>query len=1193
MRWKVMFLKRLDIVGFKSFAERTSIDFVPGVTAVVGPNGSGKSNISDGIRWVLGEQSAKSLRGAKMEDIIFAGSDTRKPLNFAELTLTLNNEDHHLAIDYSEVSVTRRVYRSGESEYYINKQSCRLKDIHELFMDSGLGREAYSIISQGKIEEILSSKAEERRVIFEEAAGVLKYKNRKMKAERKLIETQENLYRVEDIIHELENQVEPLKIQASIANDYLEKKEELKQVEVALLVYEIEELHTSWNEQKQKVKQLSYDEVQLSSQIKVEEVKLDEIRDKMQTVDQRINDLQDLLLSTSEQLEKKEGQKEVLKERKKNYDQTKLSLLKKIDQLKEKRSKIEENLKLENDKLGVSKKELVDTKNKLKEELALLESLEDDIEVELEKIKADYIEVLNEQASVRNEIRYIEDQLLQRKNKGVFIDGNNRTLLEERDILLQKQKLLKHSQIEKQQIVKEHNEKIESISTELLSLGETYNHNEKKLYEALGHLQKILSRKDVLEEMQADFSGFFQGVKEVLKARQTRLSGIEGAIAELITVPHHLEVAVETALGGAMQNIVVTTEADARSAIQFLKTNRFGRATFLPLTVIKSRELSSIERQNLSAHPSFIGVAVDLIQFDSKYRSVISNLLGSVVVAKDLVGANQLAKLVQYKNRIVTLDGDVVNPGGSMSGGSVKQKGNALLGRQRELEDLTSKLAKMEQVTSVLQEKVKELKGEQKLKGSLLESLRQDGEKLRSEEQQLKANIREYEIELNNLNERLSIYDKEKANYYAEICELEQRIEVLNLKLANTEQLKEQLQFEVSLLTEKKNSKQNSKQSLSEFITELKVKLAKEEEQYRNQHERTNLLKVELEVTRKDIEETEEEYWLLEREMSNNASGEETLDETIEKTRHEKEATLKQIHEHRQKRLDLQTSYEDLEKELKEIKRTQKQLGEYLHSEEVKVNRLDVELENRLQKLSIDYELSFESAKDKFPLQIDATSAKTKVKLTRLAIEELGTVNLGAIDEYTRVFERFSFLQEQKQDLLEAKDTLYRVINEMDEEMSSRFETTFLQIKKQFQVVFEQLFGGGQADLELNNPENILETGVDIIAQPPGKKRQYLALLSGGERALTAIALLFAILKVRPVPFCVLDEVEAALDEANVSRFANYLKEFSDETQFIVVTHRKGTMEEADVLYGVTMQESGVSKLVSVRLEETAKLITT
>ncbi len=1186
-----MFLKRLDIVGFKSFAERTSIDFVPGVTAVVGPNGSGKSNISDGIRWVLGEQSAKSLRGAKMEDIIFAGSDTRKPLNFAELTLTLNNEDQYLAIDYNEVSVTRRVYRSGESEYYINKQSCRLKDIHELFMDTGLGREAYSIIGQGKIEEILSSKSEERRVIFEEAAGVLKYKTRKVKAEKKLSETEENLVRVEDILHELASQVEPLKQQASIAKDFLDKKSELEKIEVGLLAVEIEELHKNWDRQKKQVQQLSEEHLHFSSQLKVEEAKVEELKAKIETLDVSINDLQEILLTTSEQLEKTEGQKEVLKERKKNHHKTKEALVNKRNLLITSKQQIENSLKNELEKQRLFNKKLNESKKRLEEETKLFVSLEEDLDIELERLKADYIEVLNEQATIRNETRNLEDQLRQRKHKIEHLDKNNETLVEKREAIKATETSLREELSQKGKELDEHHDFLLQEQQALEKLIADYKQQEKQLYQAFGHLQQIKSKKEVLEEMQADFAGFFQGVKEILKARDVTLKGIEGAVAELITVPKKIELAIETALGGAMQYIVVATEEHGRRAIEFLKTQRFGRATFLPMTVIKGREMSIDDKEMLQSHPAFVGIAIDLVHFDKKYQAIISSLLGYVVIAKDLEGANHLAKLLQYKNRIVTLEGDVVNPGGSMSGGSVKQKGTPLLGRQREVEELNGKLVKTIEQTNLIELKVKELKHEIKNKESQQSELRKQGEFIKKDEHELKARLREVEFERKNVNEQLSIYDQEKAIYQLEEKTLKEKLQNLTVKLSDATILKAKLDHQVQSLTEKKKRQQTSKEMLTETITELKVQVAKEEEQYRNQHERVQTIIREKDRLKKEWNEAEEEYWLLEQEMDNSYSGEDSLDKMIEQKRHEKERTLTLIQERRKERLLLLTTSEDLEKEVKEYKRKQRQLLDYLQTEEVKVNRLDVELENRLQRLSSNFKISFELAKANYPLAISVNEAKTKVKLIKLAIEELGTVNIGAIEEYNRISERLNFLTEQKEDLQTAKETLYRVIAEMDAEMSSRFKATFLQISGQFQLVFQQLFAGGKAELILSDPENVLTTGVEIIAQPPGKKLQNLALLSGGERALTAIALLFAILKVRPVPFCVLDEVEAALDEANVFRFASFLKDFSNETQFIVVTHRKGTMEEADVLYGVTMQESGVSKLVSVRLEEAPQLI--
>ncbi|MGO4887812.1 chromosome segregation protein SMC [Anaerobacillus sp. MEB173] len=1187
-----MFLKKLDVVGFKSFAERISIDFVPGVTAVVGPNGSGKSNITDAVRWVLGEQSAKSLRGAKMEDIIFAGSDSRKSLNVAEVTLTLDNQDQHLAIDYSEVSVTRRVYRSGESEFFINKQACRLKDIIDLFMDSGLGREAFSIIGQGKIEEILSSKSEERRSIFEEAAGVLKYKTRKIKAEKKLAETEENLVRVEDILHELEGQVEPLKIQASIANDYLQKKDELKNVEVSLLVHEISDLHATWEEQTKKVETLKDNQLKLSTLITSEEVKIEQYKTTIAELDGRIEQFQHELLTASEELEKKEGQKEVLKERKKNYTQHKRQYIETIGTLEARKDEYEKKLSVEKENFRQQREKLTKITEQLQLEMNLVNDLEQDLEEELDRLKSDYIEMLNEQASLKNEHRYLTEQIQQQQQKSKQLDENNASLIDSRELASRKKTEIEMKQLQVRKQLDQHVTTYRDFQTGLEKKQKDYQQKEANLYQAYQHLQQFRSRIEVLQEMQADFSGFFQGVKEVLKGRDKQLTGIEGAIAELITVPKDYEAAIETALGGAAQHIVVATEKDARQAIQFLKKHRFGRATFLPLTVIKGRNLSWQELSMLEKESAFVGIGSGLIHFDDRYKQVLLNLLGHVVITKNLQGANEIARKLQHRYRIVTLEGDVVNPGGSMTGGSIKKKTTPLLGRQRELETLIEKQQIMELQTEKLEKHVKLLKQEMKEHEQKLEQMRKTGEFLRLEEQQLKAQQREHEIEENNVNERLRLYDREKLSFESERHRLKDRLLQIENQLKKMSTEIKEIEEKVELLTEKKKNQQMSKEQVQSSITELKIQYATEDERYSRIKQEIERLTTESNEINQQLEKVQEEYILLENEMNSNSTGEESLEEIILKKRHEKDELLHSISRERQKRLTVHQQLDDMEREVKELKRNHKQIVDLFHVEEVKTNRLEVELENRLNQLRIDYELSYEAAKEKYPLTIDLKEAKMKVKLIKLAIAELGTVNLGAIEEYERVSERYHFLHEQKSDLQQAKATLDTVIIEMDEVMTKRFYDTFIQIKEHFQIVFKELFGGGRADLQLSNPENLLETGVDIVAQPPGKKLQYLALLSGGERALTAIALMFAILRVRPVPFCVLDEVEAALDEANVSRFANYLKEFSKETQFIVVTHRKGTMEGADVLYGVTMQESGVSKLVSVRLEETRELLT-
>lgn len=1186
-----MLLKRLDVVGFKSFAERIGVEFVPGVTAVVGPNGSGKSNITDAIRWVLGEQSAKSLRGGKMEDIIFAGSDSRKPLNFAEVTLTLENEDHFLPIDYQEVSVTRRVFRSGESEYFINKQHCRLKDIVDLFMDSGLGREAFSIISQGRVDEILNSKAEDRRTIFEEAAGVLKYKTRKKKAEGKLTETADNLNRVNDIIHELEGQVEPLKMQASIAKDFLQQKDELEKIEVALTVYEIEDLHKKWEALSAELERNKATEMQLSSSLQAKEAKVEEMRDHITALDESVNDLQKVLLYASEELEKLEGRKEVLKERKKNAKQNKEQLEKNIATLTEK-IRVETAQKIEQEKIvSTLEKQVAKLQASLAENHQQLKLFSENLESKIELLKGDYIELLNKEATHKNELQNIDSQLSQQEARSSKLESENekylfsRREIEEKRSEIESELSAVQKQLENQvHIFRNEQKKLESLRNQ-------YEKQENLLYQAYQFLQKAQSRKDMLEELESDYSGFYQGVREILKARNVKLQGIEGAIAELIHVPKEYEVAIETALGGAMQHIVVQTEESGRSAIHYLKQHSFGRATFLPLSVIKGKSLSTVQLQSIENQPSFVGVAASLIQFDERFAQVMNSLLGNVVITKDLKGANELAKILQYRCRLVTLEGDVVSPGGSMTGGAVKQKGSSLLSRKSELEELTGKLTEMEQKTAQLEQQVKQLKTSSQAQEAELEKLRKSGEELRIKEQSIKGQLHGVQLEEKNMNEKLVLYDQDMEQFNEERQKLLVRKGELTTYLHQFQTEIAAIDKEVRVLTEQKKQQTASKETLIEEINELKIQLVAKNEQLSHGKERLSLLEEGLVLNHEKQVDLQTDLDLLSQEMSNSSSGEIQLEEASKQRADDKNTTMQLITARREERLQLSQQLEDMELSIKELKRTYKGMTGLLKDEEIKLTRLDVELENLLAHLREEYLLTFDGAKAEYPLTIPADEARKKVKLIKRSIEELGTVNTGAIDEYERVSERYEFLLEQKNDLTEAKNTLFQVIDEMDEEMKKRFEQTFNGIKVHFEFVFQALFGGGRADLHLTNPDDLLNTGVEIVAQPPGKKLQNLGLLSGGERALTAIALLFSILKVRPVPFCILDEVEAALDEANVQRFSQYLKRFSTETQFIVITHRKGTMEGADVLYGVTMQESGVSKLVSVRLEESAQLV--
>lgn len=1185
-----MFLKRLDVVGFKSFAEKISIDFVPGVTAVVGPNGSGKSNVTDAVRWVLGEQSAKSLRGAKMEDIIFSGSDTRKALNFAEVSLTLDNETNSLPIDFHEVSVTRRVYRSGESEFFINNQGCRLKDIIDLFMDSGLGREAFSIISQGKVEEILSSKAEERRVIFEEAAGVLKYKTRKRKAESKLTETQDNLNRVHDILHELEGQVEPLKIQSSLAKEFLAKKDELEQIEVALTVFEIEELYEKWEKLSQELEKHNEMEQQMAGQLHDREAHLKKLRDSLATLETSINGLQEILLNASEELEKLEGRKEVLKERKKNAAQNKSQLEKAIVEGEAAVERLSLQKERETEILNALNLEVKGISETLHEKQKSLGLFNSDIEAMIEAKKSDYIEWLNKQASAKNEKQYLLQQLTQQEHKNAKLDMENEKFLTERmDITAKKMEYSKLMDNMTKQL-EEHVTYFRNQQNKLNAAKDTYQKQETTLYKAYQFLQQAKSRKELLEEMEDDYAGFFQGVKEVLKAKET-LPGIEGAVAELIKVPKEYETAIETALGGAMQHVVVEREEHAREAISFLKKNRYGRATFLPLSVIKAREISANQLSMLKSHSAFVGTGSSLIQYDDRHAAIAENLLGTVMITTDLKGANDLAKMMQHRFRFVTLEGDIVNPGGSMTGGALKQKTTSLLSRKTELEELQQKLAAMEAKTNQLEKQVKQLKVDVGVQEQTLEQTRKTGERLRLQEQTLKGELREVELQERNVNERLHLYDLDKNSYLEEQQQKTARLEELEELLDSCKSEIEGLDRLISEMTEQKQSQQSSKESLAEETNELRVMLASKRGQLQNQKEKMERIESDLSKETSRLAENKDDLGLLTNEMTDSSSGEESLEDMAQQKLLDKNGAIEGITIKKQEKNELLKEVESLELSLKEENRLYRGIVEVMKDEEVKLTRLDVELENRLDHLREEYTLSFEGAKEQYPLMMPSEEAQKRVKLIKLAIEELGTVNLGAIDEYARVAERYEFLLSQKEDLQQAKDTLFQVIDEMDDEMKRRFADTFYSIREEFEQVFKALFGGGRAELKLTNPDDLLNTGVDIIAQPPGKKLQNLSLLSGGERALTAIALLFSILKVRPVPFCILDEVEAALDEANVVRFSQFLRKFSRETQFIVITHRKGTMEEADVLYGITMQESGVSKLVSVRMEESENFI--
>ncbi|WP_341961454.1 chromosome segregation protein SMC [Planococcus maritimus] len=1182
-----MFLKRLEVIGFKSFADRVGIDFVPGVTAVVGPNGSGKSNVTDAIRWVLGEQSAKSLRGAKMEDVIFAGSDSRKALNFAEVTLVLDNTDGKAPLDYSEISVTRRVFRSGESAYLLNKQACRLKDITDLFMDSGLGKEAFSIISQGRVDEILNSKADERRSIFEEAAGVLKYKQRKRKAEFKLNETDENLNRVLDILHELDGRMEPLQMQASSARDYLDMSAQLKDADIALLAHDANALKAQLSELSQEAKQHGAQEQQLAVEISETERLIATSKKSVHALDKKIDAAQAALVEASSESEKWEGRKLLMSEKKHNADRQRQALEESIKAEREETAKLEQRLAQQREALEQQKIQQQNIRKSVQQLEAQLNLTPADIDNEIETKKSLYIELMNEQAGLKNELKNIDFQQQQMTESSGRIAAQEASFEKELARLLkEKQQAQKayeeiHADLDKK---RQHFKEQEASAKQLTA---DYDHKKSLLFQAYQSHKQLNARIDTLQDLEADYSGFFHGVREVLQARErNELSGIIGAVAELADVQNPYAKAIETAFGAASQHIVTSDEKSASEAIRFLRTKRAGRSTFLPMTVIKPRQISQQVVQSVSKHPAFVDIASQLVNYDEQYAMIIQNLLGNVLVASDLEGATSIAKAIGHRYRVVTLDGDVINAGGSMTGGATKNQASFFT-RKAELEQLQQQAAELQVTIAEAEGKVRELQSRAETAEQQLELLRTEGERYRELQAESAIHLREIEAVWKTTDSRFKLFRAEQQTKQ-DLSGLENRKQTAAERMDVIVQELESLNDEIEELTGFKQQKETARGELLAKLAEFKSDMAVRKERIQQLTAQVSELVERHTTSLNRLAELERELeWIKSEEASKSFSDEE-IEAEIQKWSNARHSASKTVDASRKERQKLQQTLDEEEQQLREQSRIHKGFTEAVRICEVKATRLEVQLQGLLGQLVDHYEMDLETA-SRYPLEGEEATVRKQVKLLKQSIDELGSVNISAIEEYEHVAERHRFLSEQRDDLNEAKDTLRGLIEEMDEEMTLRFDETFHAIRSHFRHVFRELFGGGSADLVLTKPSDLLMTGVDIIAQPPGKKLQNLSLLSGGERALTAIALLFAILKVRPVPFCVLDEVEAALDESNVVRYSQYLKKFSEDTQFIVITHRKGTMEGADVLYGITMQESGISKLVSVKLQEDIK----
>ena len=1181
-----MQLEKIEMSGFKSFADKTVIEFDKGVTAVVGPNGSGKSNLSEAIKWVLGEQSAKSLRGKKMDDVIFAGSQTRKPVNIAEVNLHINNEDGKLAIEHSQVVLTRRLNRNGDSDFFINKKACRLKDITSLMMDSGLGKDSFALISQGKVEQIFNDKPEDRRMIIEEAAGVLKYKDRKTQAQRKLDQTQEHLNRVEDILHEIKSQLTPLLEQKEKAIVYLSKKEELQGIETALLAVEIETLNTQWTVAKREVAQLQETVTKTEQKLVELEQKVFDQQELLTVKNTELDDKQVLYVDAIQKMEQLDGERKVYQQRQefanRTNEENQLALVEVIRQLESTEQTVAELERA----VAIKEVELNEIESLWSKLVEELEQLSQGNEERQKQLQSDYIEQLQEISKLTNQEKHLERSMEQNQNqhdklleKQELFEEQSKQLDQKIAQLVEKEENLAQQTNTKQEDLNNYRQQAEILRQERQTMQEQKQKIERQL-------QQTQANYHSLKQVSEDYAGYYQGVREILKQKK-QIAGVIGSVAELIRVEDSYTLAIDIALGASSQHVVVEHEQAAAKAIDYLKMNRLGRATFLPLTIIKEKRMADAVQQQLFSLQGYVGIASDLVHVEKTYQSIVRNILGTTVVAKTLDDAMKIAKVLQYRYRIVSLEGDVVNAGGSMTGGASKNhQQQSLVKRNSQLETLEQQLNQLKEYEKQVSEKWNQLE-------TKWNEIVQKGTAIQEEETILKQQLQEVRLELQFSKDEFNKISRQTLSQQYELDESIEQYEQLEQQYVETHEALRRITKENQAVKKELDYLQLSQEDRTQQLQEKQQELQEVGTQKARIQEQVQHQKKEFKQEKLSLKRLEEQVHLLESKKDeqkdlkekNEADYNQTVKdyEAIKETVTALETDLDRLKEER-------IQLEVLNKQT-EVSRNQAQhqLQEYLKQQskvETKANRFELAIDQKLQYLSEEYELTFEAAIEKTELTMSIEDASKTVRLLKQQIEQMGAVNLMAIEEYDKVQERFEFLTIQQQDLLDAKKNLEDTITEMDTEVTSRFKQTFDAISSQFQQTFPRLFGGGRATLELTDPTNLLETGIEIIAQPPGKKLQSLSLLSGGERAFTAIALLFAILEVKPVPFCLLDEVEAALDEANVARYGRYLKEFTKNTQFIVITHRRGTMEEADVLYGVTMQESGVSKLASVKFED-------
>ncbi|TMR48433.1 chromosome segregation protein SMC [Streptococcus pseudopneumoniae] len=1173
-----MYLKEIEIQGFKSFADKTKVVFDQGVTAVVGPNGSGKSNITESLRWALGESSVKSLRGGKMPDVIFAGTESRKPLNYASVVVTLDNHDGFIKDAGQEIRVERHIYRSGDSEYKIDGKKVRLRDIHDLFLDTGLGRDSFSIISQGKVEEIFNSKPEERRAIFEEAAGVLKYKTRRKETESKLQQTQDNLDRLEDIIYELDNQIKPLEKQAENARKFLDLEGQRKAIYLDVLVAQIKENKAeleSTEEELTQVQELLMSYYQKREKLEEENQTLKKQRQDLQAeMAKDQGSLMDLtsLISDLERklaLSKLESEQVALNQQE---AQARLAAL------EDKRNSLSKEKSDKESSLALLEGNLVQNNQKLNRLEAELLAFSDDPDQMIELLRERFVALLQEEADVSNQLTRIENELENSRQLSQKQADQLEKLKEQLAIAKEKAS----QQKEELETAKEQVQKLladyQAIAKEQEEQKTSYQAQQSQLFDRLDNLKNKQARAQSLENILRNHSNFYAGVKSVLQEKD-RLGGIIGAVSEHLTFDMHYQTALEIALGASSQHIIVEDEESATKAIDFLKRNRAGRATFLPLTTIKARTISSQNQDAIAVSPGFLGMADELVTFDTRLEAIFKNLLATTAIFDTVEHARAAARQVRYQVRMVTLDGTELRTGGSYAGGANRQNNSIFI--KPELEQLQKEIAEEEASLGSEEATLKSLQDEMARLTERLEAIKSQGEQTRIQEQGLSLAYQQISQQVEELETLWKLQEEEldrlsDGDWQADKEKCQER-------LATIASDKQNLEAEIEEIKSNKNAIQERYQNLQEELAQ--ARLLKTELQGQKRYEVADIDRLGKELDNLNIEQEEIQRLLQEKVDNLEKVDTELLSQQAEEAKMQK-TNLQQGLIRKQFELDdIEGQLDDIASHLDQARQQNEEWIRKQTRAEAEKEKVSERLRHLQSQLTDQYQISYTEAIEKAHELENLNLTEQEVQDLEKAIRSLGPVNLDAIEQYEEVHSRLDFLNSQRDDILSAKNLLLETITEMNDEVKERFKSTFEAIRESFKVTFKQMFGGGQADLILTEGD-LLTAGVEISVQPPGKKIQSLNLMSGGEKALSALALLFSIIRVKTIPFVILDEVEAALDEANVKRFGDYLNRFDKDSQFIVVTHRKGTMAAADSIYGVTMQESGVSKIVSVKLKD-------